>query len=365
MADEVRSIDLTPTSAPALSSTSDMPKAGVKLPAPKGAVSEEELKSGGTEAVKAAAKKLDKGDDKDKGADAAVGKPDPKPEDKGGAAAADADKGADKDAAKDPDKPDGKGDETPAWQKRQITQARNRQRAAEERADRLEAQVTQLVASVEKLTARTGQEIKTDPAEDPRPDRAKFDDPEKYDAALVAWSAKTASKLTLAEHERQQAQRAAADKKRETEAKQQADLKALDDAWIAAKAKAIEKNPDWEEIAEAQGVEITPAMAFVMKELNQDEPGTGLDVAYYFGSSEAGKAEALRISKLTTFAKQSAAIGRLAERLAKPEPAKVTKVPDPVKPLGARAAAVKKSPSDESMEEYAARRNAEIRATPH
>src|SRR5271168_2730208 len=43
---EVRSLDLTPTSAPALSTTSDMPTAATKLPAPKGAVSEEEIRKG-------------------------------------------------------------------------------------------------------------------------------------------------------------------------------------------------------------------------------------------------------------------------------------------------------------------------------
>jgi hypothetical protein len=72
---------------------------------------------------------------------------------------------------------------------------------------------------------------------------------------------------------------------------------------------------------------------------------------------------------LTTQNAIERAVGRLAERLATERKAKpertVTKAPEPVKPIGARARAVEKSPDEETMEEYAQRRNAQLRANPH
>lgn len=347
---EVRSLDLTGTVAPALSTTSDMPTAGApKEPAPTGAVSEEELAAGGTEQVKA--------DDKAK-ADAEAK-----------AVKEAADKAAE--AAK---KKEGDGepkDDTPAWQKREITKARNRQREAEARATHLEERLDKALTALEKAATRTDSEIKTEAA-DPRPvrpARAAYDDPDQYDAAvakyddaLVAWSAKTAAKVTQAEIEKQTKEREAGEAKAKTEREQQAEQKERLDAWVKATAKGAEKYPDYADVAENPDVPITPAMAFSILEENL-ESGEGFEINYYLGThlEEAAKIAALPQSR------QGIAIGRLAERLAaeRAKPAKVTKAPDPVKPIGSKARATEKSADEESMEEYAARRKAEIRASPH
>lgn len=282
-----------------------MPKAGVKLPPPKGAVSEEELKSGGTEQLKA---------------------------DKAKAEA------------------DAKADDTPDWQKREITKARNRQREAETRAQALEERLDKAHAALEKASLRTDNEVKTEPA-DPRPKRVDFDDPDTYEDALVTWTAKAAAKVTQAQIKKQQKDREA----EESNAKTGRELKERADAWAKSRTTALEQYPDYEEIAESPELHITPAMAFAIVEENLDS-GAGYEIAYHLGKhpEEASKIAALPIQQ------QPLAIGRLAERLAA-KPARVSKAPDPPKPLGSRSRATEKSPNDESMEEYAKRRNAELR----
>jgi hypothetical protein len=54
-------------------------------------------------------------------------------------------------------------------------------------------------------------------------------------------------------------------------------------------------------------------------------------------------------------------IGKLAERLASRPKARVSRAPAPIEPLGSRARAGEKTPEEESMEEYAARRFSQLR----
>lgn len=338
---DVRSLDLTPSTAPALSTTSDMPKGGTKLPPPKGAVSDEEIKRG-EEAGKA-------GDEAEAAKRAAKTKPDDenpevkKPEVK-----------ADDKTVEDVD-PDKKPDDIPAWQKREITKARNRQREAEARATHLEERLDKALTALEKAATRTGTEVKTQEA-DPRPKRTDFDDPEKYEQALVEWSAKSAAKLTQAEIERAQKERDAAAAKDTTEKQFQSEHKERVDAWTKSKEKAIDKYPDYEEVAESDEVPITPVMASSILEENL-ESGKGFEIAYYLGKHIN---EAKRIAALPQSA-QVIAIGKLAERLAAIPEKTFSKTPTPPKPLGNRSAAGDAGKEPE-MEEYATKRNAQLRA---
>lgn len=349
---EVRSIDLSGDRAPALSTTSDMPDVGTPTEPKKGAVSDEELKSGSSKTAKAddktEPKKADDKTDDDKGGKKVAAKKDDEPK-----------TGDDADG----DKP--KGDEIPAWQKREITKARNRQREAEARADALQERFDKVLTVLEKQAQRGETTVKTE-APEPRPKLADFPgEPEKYEEALIAWSARAAAKLTEAELERKSQERAAektkADEKEKAETQFKERAAERKKAWDDSKEQAIEKYPDFEDVAMSEDVEITPAMAFAIMEVNVDGDGIGTEVAYYLGKHPD---EAAKIAKLSTNERQGLAIGRLAERLAS-KPVAVTKVPDAIKPLGSRSAAVKKGPADESMEEYAVRRNAELRANPH
>ena len=289
---EVRSLDLTGAVAPALSTTSDMPVPGVKPTPVRGAISEEKLKAGGTGHVKAENVKED----------------------------ANADRKSDHEA----------------------TQERSRQREAESRAAVLEQRLDRALSAAEKLSTSTDTQIKTEPA-DPRPKRFDFDDPDTYDDALVAWSAKTAAKLTEAEIEKRQKEREAI----ETTQKQQANFNERVDAWNKTKTAAIEKYPDFVEVAESPDLSITPSMAMAILEENLDG-GNGYEISYYLGKHPK---EAAKIAAMPQ-GRQGSAIGRLAERIEAQR----------TKSTGSRARETNKSLVEESMDEYARRRNAEIRA---
>lgn len=353
---ETRSLDLLSTRAPALSTTSDMPQIGEAKPAPKGAVSDEELKAGGTEALKTEKAKTEKAEPKSDKPEAKEGEPklDAKADDKP------------EEPKPDDEKKVEPKDDTPAWQKREITKARNRQREAESRASTLESRLDKALTALEKAAQRIDTPVETEAA-DPRPKRSDYDDPEKYEEALVTWSAKTAAKViavkvTQAEIEKSVKEREARASKEKSDRESQAAQKELTDAWAKSRAAAIEKYPDFAEVAESDDVQITPAMAFSILEENLDS-GKGWEISYYLGQHPE---EAAKIAALPQ-ARQSIAIGRLAERIAQ-IPVKQTKAPKPPEPVGSKARALKKAPEDESMEEYAARRNAELRpprASPH
>lgn len=307
-----------PQAGPALSATSDMPE---KVAAP--AVSEEKIP---------ADQKQENGEAKPEGetpADASA--------DQTGAAEA----GKQADGEKKPD------DQTPPWMKAEITKERNRRRVAEQRADKLQDDLSKALTGLEKLGAAP-KEVKAAETE-ARPKRESFDNPEAYDSALIEWSARLATKTAQATLDKE---RVEADRRR-VETEQGERNKATLDGFNERKATFVKDHPDYEDVVENDDVQISTPMAHAI--LNDDD---GPAIAYYLGKNPD---EAARISKLNPI-KAVAELGRIAARLAaRPAP---TNKPAPIRPLktGA-AAATAKSPNEESMEEYAARRQPQILAS--
>jgi hypothetical protein len=226
-----------------------------------------------------------------------------------------------------------KPDLTPPAVKREITKARNAQRAADERAARLE---TQLAQALEGLAKVAKPEVK----EDPRPQRDAFNDPDAYDAALIEWSGKGAAAKAVAEAD-------AARIRGETASR----VKALTDSWAERKAAFVDDHPDYEDVAEEADengkdlVSISIPMAHAI--MNAED---GPAIAYWLGQN---RADAARIAKLDPV-QAVVEIGRISAKLANaPKPR--TPKPDPLRPLGSRSAAGNgKDPSEMSTEEYAA-----------
>lgn len=232
-----------------------------------------------------------------------------------------------------------KVDETPAWQKREITIERNKRRAAEERAKQLEADLSRAIeVAAKKAEPET-------PATDPRPQRSQFSDPDDYDEALVAWSSRKAEAETRAKVQRDAQQEASQKRFRD-----------LADAWTDRRAEFMADHPDFEEVAEADDLPITPTMSNAIW-ISEDGPA----VAYYLGQHPE---EAKRIAAMEPL-QAIKAIGRIEAKVSReaPEPKAEPVKPKPIRPVGARTSASTKSPSEESMEEYAARRTSELRST--
>lgn len=226
----------------------------------------------------------------------------------------------------------------------------------EEKAEKL-----RLLAIVEQIN-KPKQEPKVEREDDPepqRPTRDAFADPTDYEAALneyvdskSSWTARRAVKEAFAEQDKKAEQRQIEEGR-----------KAAQEAYAARVEKASVKYPDYREVAESPDVSVSMAMAHA---ITQSEHGP--DIAYHLGKHPE---EAKRISSLNP-ALQLMEIGLIVAKLTaepKAEPAKpeitkpaVSAAPKPIKPLGAGASEVRKTPEEESMDEYAARRQKELDA---
>lgn len=205
-------------------------------------------------------------------------------------------------------------------------------RAAEAKAAEAQAEAARLAQEVADLRAAKKPDV--DP--DPRPQRADFDDPDAYEAALIEHSTRRALAEAPIQLAQQQAERAA------REAQQAAQT-----AWHERVAAVKETHPDFDTVVTNPNLPISVTMA---QALTAEDNGPA--VAYHLGQNPA---EAARIAKLAPI-QQVQAIARLAVKLEQPPP--VSAAPPPIKPLGSRNTADKKPLAEMTMAEYEAARMA-------
>jgi hypothetical protein len=250
-----------------------------------------------------------------------------------------------------------KSDKTPPWMKAEITKERNRRREAEtQRQAALDAQAASDKRLADALEALKARETPPEPekptvTETPRPTRADFDTPEAYDAAVDTWAAvraDAAAKKAQADLEaKAEADRAAAEKAA-NETRIQAEVAELGKSWQVQKTAAIEKYPDYVEVAENPDVRIDVPMAHTAIQAEN-----GADILYHLGKNPE---EAARIAGLTP-ARQIFEIGRLSATLAQRATVDVSRAPPPIAPLNSSREAASDTGREESMEEVAARVN--------
>ena len=248
----------------------------------------------------------------------------------------------------------------------QRTRERNEER---ERADRLAGL---LEKAIDKLGDKPGGDAPANdnaapppPPEqpDPRPRRDQFDDPDAYDEAVDSWNHRQSAKLVQRELARQEQERTAKQQREETEQRQRDSHAQAVTRWNseAEKLRADPAFEDFDDLLHDQTVPISAPLSAMLLSLDNG-PRLFVELA-------RNKAEAERISRLVLdprapgFNPNAALLelGRISERLASRRP-QVSKSPPPIKPVGNSARAVPKSPNEESMEEYGARRERELNA---
>jgi len=244
-------------------------------------------------------------------------------------------------------------DEIPAYAKREITKARNRQR--EERAAReaAEAKATetaaQLAAALETLKNVSSSKTAADTAAAiPRPQREKFDSPDAYDNALIEWAAENAAKTAEAKIQAREAER---QQKLTKDQQEQATKKAADDlakAWRVKVEKFSKDHPDFMDVViDNDDLKISQAVSTFLAEADD-----GPEIAYHMGKNPE---IAERISQLSP-AKAGIELGKLSASLEAAKKPKVSRAPRPVTPVRSANSAGTKSLEDMSMDEYAAQR---------
>lgn len=244
-------------------------------------------------------------------------------------------------------------------------------KAAEKRADDLAASLDKALAAVETLTKAKAEPAKVEEA-DPRPKREAFDNPDAYDEALIEWTSKTTAKTVRAEIEKDRLQAEEKATKDTAEERQRQANEATVKSYADRVKKVTEEFPDYAEVVDREDLQISVPMAHTILNIYN-----GPALAYHLGKNpeEASRIFAMVIpgqfypqghpqagQPVPDAQRQVFALGQVAASLTKPKVA-VSQTPAPIKPVGARQAAVEKSPDEMTMDEYGAWRQPQIEAS--
>lgn len=213
---------------------------------------------------------------------------------------------------------------------------------------------------LDELKAKGTPAAEEKPAEDPRPTRHDFDDPDLYDEAMVEWGKREGVRATeVAAAEKRTADEAAENERLlvEAQAEHDAEVTRVNTEWQNRREAAIEKYPDYVDVAEAKTEDGGPVITEVMA-VSIMQADNGADVAYYLGQNTE---EAERISKIRNPAKQIMEMGRLVERLSNP-PRRAAPRQRPIEPIDSGSNTADESDRELTMEEYAAKRMPQLNA---
>jgi hypothetical protein len=187
-----------------------------------------------------------------------------------------------------------------------------------------------LLAVLEKTVVHGEPPVTQQPSGPPK--REDFASYEEYLEAKADF--RIAQQLTVLEQRAVEARRAQAVEQREA-------------SWSERQAAAAGKYADYEEVALADDLAITPVMAEAMKDSE-----IGPDVAYYLGKNPN---EALRIARLHPAA-QVREIGKIEARIEAKPVRQQSKAPPPIDPIGGSSSGGSGDVSKMSQAEYEAHR---------
>jgi len=238
----------------------------------------------------------------------------------------------------------------------ELTRQREDERRAREAAEAREARI---LAVVERLQGvKPQQDPNVEDTEPVKPLKGAFENPDEYDTAIENYIVDKAAFVARKESKAQREE----ERKRTAEEARNAQARAVQEAYQGRVSKAKEKYADFSEVAESPDVVVSIPMSLAI--LNSEQ---GPDIQYFLGKNPS---EAKRISEMTItdhmgqvvpdVARQLVELGRIASKIEAPViPKPVSAAPAPIKPIGKSETTVK-SPEEESMDEYAARRKKEL-----
>jgi len=161
---------------------------------------------------------------------------------------------------------------------------------------------------------------------------------------------KTAYEEMIGAHA-QELEAEAQDARKQAETIEAAERQLVDQSWSERVMEAKSRYADFEQVALAPDVPITPAIADMLKHSEK-----GPDLAYFLGMNKAAAAELAALSK-TSPVQAAWALGRLEASISAPTPRMTSQTPDPIAPVRGKAQA-SLNPDKMSMAEYIAARKA-------
>lgn len=226
---------------------------------------------------------------------------------------------------------------------------------AEAKAEAALKEAADAKAEVERLKAEaTKTPVVPDAKDDPAPSRTDFEDPDEYQAAYTAHAArqeirKANEAATAADKKRQEEQAAKAETDRQARVQEQ--ITALHKSFNERVEKAQAEYPDYKQKVMENDKLILNNHVFFTIEQSELAP----HILYHIANNPE-EAESLNTMPPIQAAMR---IGELQAELRIARKPKLSKAADPIRPLGHRTSPTPKTPDEETMEEYAARRERE------
>ena len=182
-----------------------------------------------------------------------------------------------------------------------------------------------------------------------RPNRAQFDSPEAYDAAIDTWAAAHAT-WTAEKATRDAAAQAATERQQQQMAAFVRHVETIETAFQPQRTAAIAAHPDYETVVEgpppAGQPTFSPELALTLKQ----QPN-GAELAYQIAKKPGEIARLLGMPSSL----MGAEIGRMSAALATPPRPDVSNAPPPITPIRGGSAPVIRRNAEPSMAEVAAK----------
>ena len=163
------------------------------------------------------------------------------------------------------------------------------------------------------------------------PAEAEFTDYADYVAAKAVWTAEQRTTLRQAQALEVEAQEA----RQQAQNIEAAEQQIVNQSWAEKVSEAKGRYADFDQVALAQDVPITPQIAEMLKQSDK-----GPDLAYWLGMNRAAAAELAALSKSQPM-QAAYHLGRLEASLSAPAPRTTSQAPEPITPTKGGGAPVK------------------------
>jgi predicted nucleic acid-binding protein len=234
--------------------------------------------------------------------------------------------------------------ETPESEEAEKSEAAKRREREKAHKERLRKEADEAKAAAERADQRRMKVIEAGRNEKP-PVEGEFTDYADYVAAKAVWTAEQRTTQRQAQALEAEAQEA----RQQAQTIEAAEQQIVNQAWSERITEAKGRYADFEQVALAPDVPITPEIAGMLKQSDK-----GPDLAYWLGMNRAAAAELAALSK-TQPMQAAYHLGRLEASLSAPSPRTTSQAPEPIAPVRGNAQA-SLNPEKMSMAEYAAAR---------
>lgn len=236
--------------------------------------------------------------------------------------------------------------DTPEGEEADKSEAAKRREREKAHKARLRQEAEEAKAAADRAEQRRLKIIEAGKSEKP-PVESEFSDYAEFVAAKAVWTAEQRTNQRQAEQFEAEAQEA----RKQAEIIEAAEKHLVNQAWAERVTEAKGRYADFEQVALAPDVPITPQIAELLKQSDK-----GPDLAYWLGMNKARAAEIATLSK-TQPVLAAMHLGRLEASLSAPTPRTTPQAPEPIAPVRGKAQAVPNA-DRMSMAEYVAARKA-------